>query len=44
MRVTTKITVPVWCLITVLMTAPLWAAEESASESELAKETAEPSG
>jgi hypothetical protein len=28
MRVTTRITVPVLCLITVLMTAPLWAAEE----------------
>jgi hypothetical protein len=32
MRVTTSIMVPVWCLITVLMTAPLWAAEESATE------------
>ena len=32
--------VPVWCLITVLMTAPLWAAEESATE--LAKKTQNP--
>ena len=40
MRVTTRIIVPVWCLITVLMTAPLWAAEESASE--LAKKTQNP--
>ena len=40
MRVTTRINVPVWCLITVLMTAPLWAAEESATE--LAKKTQNP--
>ena len=40
MRVTTRIIVPVLCLITVLMTAPLWAAEESASE--LAKKTQNP--
>ena len=32
MRLTTRITTPVWCLITVLMTTPLWAAEESATE------------
>ena len=31
---------PVWCLIMVLLTAPLWAAEESASE--LAKKTQNP--
>ena len=42
MRVTTRITVPVWCLITVLMTAPLWAAEESAIG--IGEENAEPSG
>jgi hypothetical protein len=40
MRVTTNITVSVLCLITVLMTAPLWAAEESATE--LAKKTQNP--
>ena len=40
MRVTTRINVPVWWLITVLMTAPLCAAEESASE--LAKKTQNP--
>jgi hypothetical protein len=40
MRLATSIMVPVWCLITVLMTAPLWAAEESASE--LAKKTQNP--
>ena len=40
MRVTTSIIVPVLCLITVLMTAPLWAAEESAAE--LAKKTQNP--
>jgi hypothetical protein len=32
MRVTTRSTVPVVCLITVLMAAPLWAADESATE------------
>src|SRR5215510_7852044 len=36
----TRITVPVLCPITVLMTAPLWAAEESATE--LAKKTQNP--
>jgi hypothetical protein len=30
--VTTSITVPWWCLVAVLMTAPLWAADESATE------------
>jgi hypothetical protein len=40
MCVATRSTVPVLCLITVLMTAPLWAAEESASE--LAKKTQNP--
>jgi hypothetical protein len=32
MLMTTRITVPVLCLIAVLMTASLWAAEESATE------------
>jgi hypothetical protein len=40
MRLSTSITRPLLCLLTVLMTAPLWAAEESASE--LAKKTQNP--
>ena len=32
MHVTTRLPVPVWCLVAVLMTAPLWAADESAME------------
>jgi hypothetical protein len=40
MHVTTRILVPVWCLVAVLMTVPLWAAEDSATE--LAKKTQNP--
>jgi hypothetical protein len=40
MGVATRITVLVLCLITVLTTAPLWAAEESATD--LAKKTQNP--
>ena len=40
MRLRTRTTVPVLGLMTLLMTAPLWAAEESATE--LAKKTQNP--
>ena len=40
MRLSMRVTVPVLCLVAVLMTAPLWAAEES--EGELAKKTQNP--
>ena len=40
MRVTTRIIVPVWCLITVLMTAAVGGGEESAADFRANLETA----